>query len=107
MSTRPPKADPVSRQVGITARALRLHRQLSQTTLAAALGWHRTVLTEIELGQRRVLVGELVALAAALDATPADLLAPGADRRLLLQARASDLREQAAALQREADALEP
>ncbi len=49
----------------------RVEADLTQRQLAERLGWDQSVISEIETGQRRVSVVELIALAKALDFDPA------------------------------------
>jgi transcriptional regulator with XRE-family HTH domain len=49
----------------------RIEADLTQRQIAERLGWDQSVISEIETGQRRVSVVELIALAKALDFDPA------------------------------------
>jgi transcriptional regulator with XRE-family HTH domain len=70
-----------SQVVADNVRALREQRGHSQAFLAAlvhqqGLDWKQSTVSQIELGARHVNVDELLALAAALAVSPADLLSP-------------------------------
>nr|WP_062336140.1 helix-turn-helix transcriptional regulator [Herbidospora sakaeratensis] len=77
---------PTARAVAANIRARRATLGLSYEGVVARLqlqGHYATqqLLSRIELGQRRVDVDDLVALAAALDTTPAELLTPASTRK--------------------------
>ena len=58
---------------GYRVRDLRQARGLSQEQLAEIAGLHRTYVSSLERGQRNVGLDNILALAAALGVTPADL----------------------------------
>jgi transcriptional regulator with XRE-family HTH domain len=57
-------------------RQERPQRFLAQRVNEHGLAWTQPIVSQIELGHRHVTVEELVALAAALDMSPAALLKP-------------------------------
>jgi transcriptional regulator with XRE-family HTH domain len=70
-----------SQVVADNVRALREQRRHSQAFLAGlvreqGLDWKQSTVSQVELGARHVNVDELLALAAALAVSPADLLSP-------------------------------
>lgn len=81
MGTRAVEQGPIGRAVAENVGAVRKRRGWSQSTLSAKLGeLGRPILTsgvaKIEAGDRRVDVDDLLALAAALNVSPARLLLP-------------------------------
>lgn len=60
-------------------RARRALKRVSQSELIAASGLSRSTINRIESGERDMSVPQLVAIAAALNATPAELLQAAAD----------------------------
>lgn len=80
-SDAPPVTEPVGRRIGTTVRRLRHERGLDLRRLAERLAEEgRPIslaqLSKLELGQRRVDVDDLVALAVVLNVTPSQLLMP-------------------------------
>ncbi len=61
---------------GQRVRELRESRGLSQESLAAVAGLHRTHISLIERGHRSVRLETVVALATAMAVEPADLMPP-------------------------------
>jgi transcriptional regulator with XRE-family HTH domain len=61
-------------QVGFRVRERRLALKLTQAQLAEKCGLHRTFIGSVERGERNVTLLSLRRIAAALRATPADLL---------------------------------
>src|SRR5580658_5121566 len=97
MARRAKEAGPSSQHVAANVRRLRRERKLSTVALSQRLAeiGHpiaSTGITKIELGDRRVDVDDLVALATALDTTPSRLLLPEveADRTKAAPRRADD-----------------
>jgi transcriptional regulator with XRE-family HTH domain len=81
MATNKIEQGPVSEQLAKNLRAIRDRRRLSQEDLAVALAavgrpMQRSAIAKVEKGDRRVDVDDLVALALALNVTPARLLLP-------------------------------
>lgn len=71
----------ISAEVGRRIQDRRLALGMSQRDLCGAVGFHATVITKIETGQRKVSVDDLVAIAGALGVEPAALLPQrGAER---------------------------
>jgi transcriptional regulator with XRE-family HTH domain len=70
----PAHPDPIDVAVGARIRAWRLHRNLSQTSLANALGLTFQQVQKYERGDNRVSASMLVRTAAALDVTVAFLV---------------------------------
>lgn len=62
------------RRFGAAVRELRLRKQLSQEALADAAGLHRTYVGSIERGERNPSLVNIVRLADALGASPAELM---------------------------------
>ena len=60
--------------VGRNVRRLRLAAGLSQEAFAHACGLHRTYIGGVERGERNITLATLAKIAAALDASPVDLL---------------------------------
>lgn len=73
-------ADPMYERLGSAIRSRREALGLSQAKLASRAGMVRTSLTMIENGAQGILVHQLLALAAALRLSPAELLAPAVIR---------------------------
>jgi transcriptional regulator with XRE-family HTH domain len=79
-------AEPLSRQIGQEIheelrellRERRQRAKLTQKELAAKLGWSQRTISQIEVGEKRVTVAELVELSIALDFD-----APAAIRRIM------------------------
>lgn len=71
----PDRAAKLQRQFGVTLRAERQARNLTQQDLAFAAGLSLTYVGEIERGQRMVSLDTLQRVAAALHLTAAELLA--------------------------------
>jgi transcriptional regulator with XRE-family HTH domain len=63
---------------GHRVRDLRQARGMSQEQLAELAGLHRTYVSSLERGQRNVGLDNILALAAALEVSPAELFAGGA-----------------------------
>jgi transcriptional regulator with XRE-family HTH domain len=57
-------------------RQERPQRFLAQRVNEHGLAWTQSIVSQVELGHRHVTVDELVALAAVLGRSPADLLKP-------------------------------
>lgn len=60
---------------GHRVRDLRQARGLSQEKLAEIAGLHRTYVSSLERGQRNIGLDNILALAAALEVSPAELFA--------------------------------
>lgn len=58
---------------GLRVRSIREAKGLSQEHLAEIAGLHRTYVSSLERGQRNVGLDNILALAKALDVTPAEL----------------------------------
>lgn len=71
----PDRAAKLQRQFGVTLRAERKARHLTQEKLAFAAGLSLTYIGEIERGQRMISLDTLQRLAGALELTSAELLA--------------------------------
>jgi transcriptional regulator with XRE-family HTH domain len=69
-----PESHDAARAVGQRIAAVRQARRLSQSALAARLGWPRDTLAHYEYGRRTLSVDRLVALTAELEVHPATLL---------------------------------
>lgn len=67
--------DALAREV----RSRRAYLRMSQGELVAASGLSRSTITRIESGERDMSVPQLVAIAAALDTSPADMLTAAAE----------------------------
>jgi transcriptional regulator with XRE-family HTH domain len=65
--------DPLLRTIGLTIRALRRERGLSQETLAELADIDRSYMSSIERGKRNVSVLNVARIAAALDVPVRDL----------------------------------
>lgn len=74
----------VARQVGRRIAELRQRAGLSQRELAARLGWTRDIVAHYELGRRELGLERLAAIAAALQVSPATLLARDDQAPILL-----------------------
>jgi transcriptional regulator with XRE-family HTH domain len=76
-----------SEVIGERVAAVRSRRSLSQRQLAELVGLRREVITQIELGKRRVTIDEWLAIARALNVAPMHLILPlqdeGKDRKPL------------------------
>jgi transcriptional regulator with XRE-family HTH domain len=59
---------------GKNVRRLRERRGYSQEELAERAGLHRTYVGSVERGERNISLENIVAIARALDVSPADLL---------------------------------
>ncbi len=68
---------------GSRVRALRERRQVTQEELARRVDLSRTSITNIEKGRQRVLLHQILDLANALDAKPADLFPTAASGKPL------------------------
>jgi transcriptional regulator with XRE-family HTH domain len=68
--------DEILRLFGEHLRELRLARGLTQEGLAELAGVDRNYIGQIERGERNVALVNIVRIAQALDAAPADLLLP-------------------------------
>jgi transcriptional regulator with XRE-family HTH domain len=68
--------DPLLRTIGLTIRALRRERGLSQEALAALAHIDRSYMSSVERGLRNVSVLNVARIAAALDVPVRDLLGP-------------------------------
>ena len=69
-------ADPLLRTIGLTIRALRRERGLSQEALAELAHIDRSYMSSVERGLRNVSVLNVARIAAALDVPVRDLLGP-------------------------------
>lgn len=69
-----PELEPEYRQIGETLRRLRRERELSQESLAATCRMSRSALANIESGQQRLAVHQLLQFARALRVDPVALL---------------------------------
>ncbi len=69
-------ANPLLRTIGLTIRALRRERGLSQEQLAALANIDRSYMSSVERGLRNVSVLNVARIAAALDVPVRDLLGP-------------------------------
>jgi len=69
-------ADPLLRTIGLTIRALRRERGLSQEALAELAQIDRSYMSSVERGLRNVSVLNVARIAAALDVPVRDLLGP-------------------------------
>ena len=63
------------RAVVTVVAASRREANLTQEGLAADIGWHRSKISKIESGERRIDVPEFILIAQALSIVPTDLLA--------------------------------
>ena len=72
----PRATDPLLRTIGLTIRALRRERGMSQETLAALAHIDRSYMSSVERGLRNVSVLNVARIAAALDVPVRDLLGP-------------------------------
>lgn len=68
--------DPLLRTIGLTIRALRRERGLSQEALADLAHIDRSYMSSVERGLRNVSVLNVARIAAALDVPVRDLLGP-------------------------------
>ena len=68
--------DPLLRTIGLTIRALRRERGLSQEALAELSQIDRSYMSSVERGLRNVSVLNVARIAAALDVPVRDLLGP-------------------------------
>lgn len=75
------RTDSFYREVGLKIREARDQKKLTQEDLAQTVGLTRTSLTNIEKGRQKFLLHTFVAIASALEVTPAKLL-PGANEVL-------------------------
>jgi transcriptional regulator with XRE-family HTH domain len=78
-------SDELAYIVGSAIRAERSRQRLSQSALAAKLGWSRQAVTYLEAGQRGLYLHDAPAVCRALNVTLAELLAKAdeADRSAL------------------------
>lgn len=67
---------PLYQLFGNRVRELREERNVTQEELARRVDLSRTSITNIEKGRQRILLHQLVDIAAALDAKPQDLMPP-------------------------------
>lgn len=67
---------PLLRTIGLTIRALRRERDLSQEALADLAGIDRSYMSSIERGLRNISVLNIARIAKALDVPVRDLLGP-------------------------------
>jgi transcriptional regulator with XRE-family HTH domain len=82
--------DPLLRTIGLTIRALRRERGLSQAQLAELADIDRSYMSSIERGLRNVSVLNVARIAAALDVPVRDLLGPREVIRRSAPARTAD-----------------
>ena len=68
--------DPLLRTIGLTIRALRRERGLSQEALAELARIDRSYMSSVERGLRNISVLNVARIAAALDVPVRDLLGP-------------------------------
>lgn len=68
--------DKFYRLFGSRVRELREERKVTQDELAKRVALSRTSITNIERGRQRVLLHQMMEIAQALDAQPADLVPP-------------------------------
>ncbi len=68
-------------ELGRRIRAAR-EGKLTQAALGASVGLSRTAITNIECGRQRLLVDQLVEIAAAIGIPPAELLPPSPSSQL-------------------------
>ena len=68
--------DPLLRTIGLTIRALRRERGISQEQLAALAHIDRSYMSSVERGLRNVSVLNIARIASALDVPVRDLLGP-------------------------------
>ena len=68
--------DPLLRTIGLTIRALRRERGLSQEALAGLAQIDRSYMSSVERGLRNISVLNVARIAAALDVPVRDLLGP-------------------------------
>ena len=87
-------ADPLLRTIGLTIRALRRERGLSQESLAELAQIDRSYMSSVERGLRNVSVLNVARIAAALDVPVRDLLGPREVVRPAASAAASPRRAQ-------------
>jgi transcriptional regulator with XRE-family HTH domain len=86
--------DPMLRTIGLTIRALRRERGLSQEALAELAQIDRSYMSSVERGLRNVSVLNVARIAAALDVPVRDLLGPREVVRPAASAAASPRRPQ-------------
>lgn len=67
-------ADNLNERLGANVRRLRIASGLSQETLAAECGIHRTYVGAVERGERNVTLQTVEKIASALKVDPLDLL---------------------------------
>jgi transcriptional regulator with XRE-family HTH domain len=70
------RSDPLLRTIGLTIKALRRQRGLSQEALAELAHIDRSYMSSVERGLRNVSVLNIARIAAALDVPVRDLLGP-------------------------------
>jgi transcriptional regulator with XRE-family HTH domain len=70
------RSDPLLRTIGLTIRALRRQRGLSQEALAELAHIDRSYMSSVERGLRNVSVLNIARIASALDVPVRDLLGP-------------------------------
>ena len=68
--------DPLLRTIGLTIRALRRERGVSQEQLAALANIDRSYMSSVERGLRNVSVLNIARIASALDVPVRDLIGP-------------------------------
>lgn len=85
--------NPLYQMFGSRVRALREKRNYTQEELGRRVDLSRTSIVNIEKGRQRVLLHQLVDIADALDAKPAELMPRGP-----VAARSPDLRDDVAML---------
>jgi len=66
--------------IGELIRARRVERRISQTALAEVIGVPQTIVSRIELGQRRLTVGELRLICDHLEASIVEFVAEYQER---------------------------
>jgi transcriptional regulator with XRE-family HTH domain len=76
-----PELEPGYRQIGENLRRLRRERDLSQESLASAVRMSRSALANIEAGQQRLAVHQLLDLARVLRVDPVSLLPSSEESR--------------------------
>jgi transcriptional regulator with XRE-family HTH domain len=85
--------DPFYQMFGSRVRALREKNDVTQEELGRRIDLSRTSIVNIEKGRQRVLLHQIVEIAGALDAKPAELLP-----KAVSENREPDLREDVAQL---------
>ena len=74
VNTKPASQDAVQVAFGAAVRQLRLQRELTQESLAAAAGMHFTYVSSVERGERNISLQNIHRLADALEVTASALM---------------------------------